>query len=65
MRRSNCDVRGRWKLREQKKYVIVSSTIRSNMLFTLRQTLMGVSKEEWGGSDKYSKLGSEKCVQNV
>jgi len=63
MRRSDCGVGGRWELRGQKKSVIVRSTIRSNILFTLQQTLIGVSNQEWGGPDNYSKRGNdEKCI---
>ena len=64
MRKSDCSLGGRWELRGQKKRVIVSSTIRSNMLFTLQQTLIGVLNQEWGGPDNYSKRGNyEKCIK--
>jgi hypothetical protein len=50
MRRNDCSVVGRWELggRNKKKRVNVSSKIRSNILFTIQQTLMGVSNQEWG-----------------
>jgi len=58
VRRSDCGIGGRWELRGQKKRVIVSSTIRSNILFTLQQTIIGISDQEWGGPDNYSKRGN-------
>ena len=65
MRRTDCGVGGRRELRGKKKRGIVSSKIRSNILFTLQQTIMGVSNQEWGGPDNYSKRGNDDIWINI